>query len=177
MTDGSVKITMSYTPPMDCSNMPEFGLLFEMDPAFDCCCWYGMGPEETYCDRQTGAKLGVYQNRVGDNYSRYLRPQECGNHTGVRWAKITDENDFGLKFEADQTMDFSALGYTPHELENAAHQYELPRTFKTVVRTSMKQIGVGGDNTWGACTHVPYRIQAPEGALMHFSVILRPIKN
>ena len=82
--------------------------------------WYGYGPEETYADRRHGAKLGIYKNKAADNMAKYLVPQECGNKVGVRYAKVTDYKGRGLLFSGDE-LSFSALPYTPHELENAAH--------------------------------------------------------
>lgn len=74
-------------------------------------------------------------------------------------------------------MDFSALPYTPHELENARHSFELPRAGKTVVRTALRQMGVGGDNTWGAFTHDPYLIHCQPGERMEFEVIVSALSH
>ena len=176
--DGRVTMQLSYTAVAELPAMPEFGFLFEMNPVFHHCQWYGLGPEETYCDRCSGAKLGIWQNRVEDNMARYLRPQECGNHTGVRWAQITRADGFGLEFEADTPMDFSVLPYTPHELENADHRYMLPREGgKTVVRAALRQIGVGGDNTWGAYTHDEYLIHPVPGQPLRFTLHLSPVSG
>ena len=116
--------------------------------------WNGMemAPEETYQDRQMGAKLGVYQNLVKDNIAKYLVPQECGNKTQVRYAKVVNHRGRGLLFSGDK-MNFSALPYSPHELENAMHHYELPPINYTYVRPSLQQMGVGGDDSWGSRTH------------------------
>lgn len=113
------------------------------------------GPEETYEDRKKGAKLGIYKNKVTDNLAKYLVPQECGNKTGVRYAKVYDKKGRGVKFWGEE-LNFSALPYTPHELENASHWYELPPVHYTIVRVSKQQMGVGGDNSWGARTHEEY---------------------
>lgn len=175
---GRVTMQLSYTAVAELPAMPEFGFLFEMKPAFHHCQWYGLGPEETYCDRCSGAKLGIWQNRVEDNMARYLRPQECGNHTGVRWAQITRNDGLGLRFAADTPMDFSALPYTPHELENADHAYALPRAGgKIIVRAALRQIGVGGDDTWGARTHDEYLIHPVPGQALHFTLHLSPITD
>ena len=103
-------------------------MLFKIDADYDTVEWYGNGPAETYWDRQHGAKLGIYQNKVADNMAQYLVPQECGAKTAVRWAKVVDRKGRGLLFTADaaKPMFFSALPYTPHEMESAKHPYELP---------------------------------------------------
>ena len=154
--DGSVRIVLSYEPVAQLHDMPEFGMMFKFSADYDRVEWYGNGPMETYADRRKGAKLGIYRNKVADNMAKYLMPQECGNKTGVRWAKITDARGRGILFSSDTEMNFSALPYTPHELENAKHPYELPQVHYTVVRVSDQQMGVGGDNSWGARIHPEY---------------------
>ena len=135
--------------------MPEFGVMFKLNADYDRVVWYGLGPEESYVDRQKGAKLGVYEKSMAENMARYLVPQECGNKCGVRWAKVVDRRGRGMEFSGDE-LSFSALPWTPHELENAAHDYELPAVHYTVVRVALQQMGVGGDNSWGAQTHPEY---------------------
>lgn len=147
--DGRVKTTLTYDPVKELGDMPEFGVLFKFNADYDHVQWYGLGPAETYADRKHGAKLGIYENLVTDNMARYLVPQECGNKEEVRWAKITDRKGRGMLFEMDKEngpMMFSALPYTPHEMENAMHPYELPAIHYTVVRAAKAQMGVGGDD-------------------------------
>ena len=88
----------------------------------------------------------------------YLVPQECGAKTAVRWAKVVDRKGRGLLFAADaeKPMFFSALPYTPHEMENAKHPYELPPVHYTVIRAMGEQMGVGGDDSWAANVHPEY---------------------
>ena len=153
--DGTVETTLSYDPVKELGDMPEFGVMFKFDADYDNVAWYGMGPEETYVDRCLGAKLGIYKNKVADNMAEYLVPQECGNKVGVRWASVTDRKGRGMLFTGDK-MEFSALPYTPHEIENAMHPFELPEVHYTVVRVSAKQMGVAGDDSWGSKTHPEY---------------------
>ena len=148
-SDGEIKVEMSYDPVEGLSDMPEFGMLFRFDADYDIVEWYGNGPEETYSDRKKGAKLGVYRNKVVDNMAGYLVPQECGNKTDVRYLKVVDRKNRGILFTGNG-INASALPYTPHELENAKHPYELPEIHYTVVRVSLAQLGVGGDDSWGA---------------------------
>ena len=129
--------------------VPEFGVLFTMEAEASRLRWYGPGPEETYCDRKAGCKLGVYENRVPENLAAYLKPQECGSHADTRWASVTCEDGAGLLFWGDGFV-FSALPYTPHELEGAAHVVELPPVYQTVIRVCARQMGLGADNSWGA---------------------------
>ena len=147
--------------------MPEFGVMLRMSADYDQLRWYGDGPADTYADRRHGARLGVWQSCVKD-LPAYLKPQECGNHTGVRWVEVTDFRGRGLRFTGDE-MFFSALPYTPHELENALHADELPPVQYTIVRASLMQMGVGGDDTWGALTHDEYLLDVTKPLHFRFS--------
>lgn len=155
--DGTIETTLSYDTVKELGDMPEFGVIFKIDADYDRVEWYGYGPQETYTDRMEGAKLGIYKNKVVDNIANYLVPEETGNKCGVRWAKVTDYKGRGLLFEGDG-INFSALPYTPHELENAMHDYELPPVHYTVIRAAMAQMGIAGDDSWGAETHPEHRI-------------------
>ena len=155
--DGTIETKLMYDPVEGLPDMPEFGMMFQFNADYDNLTWYGMGSEETYADRRHGAKLGIYSNKVADNMAKYLVPQECGNKVGVRYARIADAKGRGMMFEGDE-LSFSALPYTPHELENAAHVYELPQVHHTIVRVAMAQMGVGGDDSWGSWVHPEYHI-------------------
>ena len=135
--DGTVHTALSYDPPKGIHDMPEFGMLFKFDADYENLTWYGYGPAETYCDRERGGKLGIHHNKVADNIAQYLVPQECGNHTHVRRASVTDNLGRGMEFSGKE-LSFSALPYTPHELENAMHSYELPPVYYTVVRVALQ---------------------------------------
>ncbi len=163
--DGTVKVELNYPHVEGLPELPEFGVMMKLPADYENLTWYGNGPAETYADRTLGAKLGIYSNKVAENMAGYVKPQECGNHTGVRWASVTDEKGIGLKFSAPVPMEFSALPYTPFELENAEHTYELPPVHYTVIRAMHKQMGVGGDDSWGSWTHEEYRIKNED---MHF---------
>ena len=155
--DGTIETKLMYDPVEGLPDMPEFGMMFQFNADYDNLTWYGMGPEETYADRRHGAKLGIYSSKVADNMAKYLVPQECGNKVGVRYVRLVDAKGRGMMFEGDE-LSFSALPYTPHELENAAHVYELPQVHHTIVRVALAQMGVGGDDSWGSLVHPEYHI-------------------
>ena len=165
--DGTVHTALSYNPPKGIHDMPEFGMLFKFDADYENLTWYGYGPAETYCDRERGGKLGIHHNKVADNIAQYLVPQECGNHTHVRRASVTDNLGRGIEFSGKE-LSFSALPYTPHELENAMHSYELPPVYYTVVRVALQQMGVAGDDSWGARTHEEYLIDVTRPLKLEF---------
>ena len=170
--DGTIETTLSYDPVKELGDMPEFGMMFKLDADYDTVKWYGLGPQETYADRQHGGKYGVYDNKVADNIAEYLVPQESGNKCSVRYARVMDKKGRGMLFFGDE-LSFSALPYTPHELENAAHHFELPPVHYTVVRVAKKQMGVGGDDSWGSHTHPEYLLDASEK--MEFTFCFRGI--
>ena len=170
--DGKVKTTLSYDPVKELGAMPEFGVIFKFDADYDHVKWYGLGPDETYSDRKRGAKLGIYENLVKDNMAKYIVPQECGAKEDVRYASVTDRRGRGMLFEMDEKsgpMMFSALPYTPHELENAKHPYELPQVHYTVVRAALGQMGIAGDDSWGAPTHPEYLLDVRDKMEFTFS--------
>ena len=174
--DGRVRTTLSYDPVKELGDMPEFGVIFKFNADYDHVSWYGLGEAETYADRKKGAKLGIYENLVKDNVARYMVPQECGAKEEVRWAKVTDRKGRGMLFEMDKEngpMMFSALPYTPHEMENAMHPYELPEIHYTVVRVAKAQMGIAGDDSWGARTHEEYLLDVKQP--MEFSFVFRGI--
>ena len=153
--DGTIETTLEYDPVKELGDMPEFGMMFKFPADYDTIRWYGLGPEETYADRKHGGKYGVYKNKVADNMAKYLVPQECGNKCNVRYADVTDLKGRGIRFFGDD-LSFSALPYTPHELENASHAFELPEVHYTVVRVAKHQMGVAGDDSWGSLVHPEY---------------------
>ena len=170
--DGCVRVILDMKPDASLPPMPEFGMLFKLDADLSRLDWYGMGPAENYCDRKSGARLGIYTTDVADNLTPYIVPQECGNRTGVRMAKLTGADGRGILFSADE-MEFSALPYTPEQLEEAQHPYELPPVHFTVVRCMLSQMGIAGDDGWGARTHPEYLL--PTGKALHFEMAFRGI--
>ncbi len=155
--DGEIVIDMQLDDIGDHIEMPEFGLLLQTYPELDEVSYYGYGPNENYIDRNKGALLGRYSYTVDENLTPYLYPQECGNRTNTRECVVSSDKHSltmkGLPFE------FSVLRYTPYELENAKHQWELPTSYQTVISLNKKQMGVAGDNTWGAKTHEEFLLE------------------
>ena len=166
---GKVDVTMGYDPVEGLGDMPEFGMLMKLDADYDRVRLLGLGPQENYTDRREGARLGIWEYRAAENMTPYLLPQECGNRTGVRWAEVTNARGHGLKLWLNEG-EFSALPWTPHEIENAAHGYELPPVVYTVLKMSAQQMGVGGDDSWGARTHEEYLLDVSGRKEFRFSL-------
>jgi beta-galactosidase len=168
--DGSFNVTVNYDGTAGLSEMPAFGMTLNIPSEFNNMKWYGMGPDENYTDRACGAKLGIFKTNTIKNLSKYIVPQECGNRIGVRWAEITKGNGNGLKISSKIPFEISALPHTIHEIENARHSYELPKSHCTVLNINKVQMGVGGDDTWGALVHDEYLIPSNEKISFNFKI-------
>ena len=165
--DGRVEVSLKYLGE-EKEAVPDFGFLMKLPVRFGQVEYYGMGPEENYCDRCQGARLGIFRYNAEENMTEYSIPQECGNRTGVRWAKVTDGQGHGMVFFGSPEMDCTVVPYTPHEIENAYHSYQLPPVYETVVKCSAGQTGIGGDDSWGAKTHPEYWRQLEKGTEFKF---------
>lgn len=172
---GVMEVEEHYIGCKGLPDMPCFGMTWKLPGTFDQVCWYGLGPEETYSDRRSGGRLGVFKTSAKDSLPGYVVPQECANHTETRWMTLTDSKGRGVRIESDIPFEFSALPYTCHELEQARHLYELPLPYASVLRLNACQTGVGGDNSWGAWAHEPYIVHAEGEKYFRFCII--PLGN
>ena len=167
-SDGVTDVEMYMDKSSDVGELPEFSVIFAMDADYDHLTWYGKGPEETYADRDH-AKIGLYKQNVDDTAANYLVPQESGNKTGVRYASITDRRGRGLMIEGNNLY-LSVSRHSPHELECATHPNELPPVFRTYIRVGLGQMGVAGDDTWGAMPYPEYLIDNSKPLTLRFSI-------
>lgn len=170
--NGTVFVTLDYDTVPELGDMPEFGVAMKVSSDFDQIRWYGYGPDETYADRMQGAKLGIYQQTAMESVAKYLVPQESGAKCGVRWATVTDQRGRGLLFAGDKMM-FSAQPWSVHEIENARHACELPPVHFTHIRCALGQMGIGGDDSWGAKTQDEYLLKP--GKHLSFTFAFRGI--
>ncbi|MCH5316468.1 MAG: DUF4981 domain-containing protein [Eubacterium sp.] len=155
ITSKGIEIDMQFFPGENLPEIPEVSMLFELPADFENVTYLGEGPYENYIDRRNGTKIGVYNTTVTDMYTDYLKPQECGNRTGVRYATVVG-NKKAFTLIAEPVMEFNASHYLPLELENAWHKKELPESNKTVIRAIARQQGVGGYDSWGAKCNEKY---------------------
>ena len=174
LADGGVRVQLDYPGARGLPEMPQLGLQVRLPARFSRLRYYGRGPEECYIDRESGAHLGVYETTARANCTPYIRPQECGNRTDVRWLEATDEAGRGVRVErVDAPLQVSAIPYTAQELDSAFHPDELPLVHYTVLDVAGFRMGVGGDDSWGAPVHDAYLI--PSDKPLSFSFILRAI--
>ena len=158
-TDGRVGVTATYKPQKEAVPLlPRFGMKMAVPKKFSQVGWYGRGPQETYWDRKTGGEIAIYESTVDDWVFPYVRPQDTGNRTDVRWMTLADENGVGLRIEGGSPLSMSAWPYTIADVEGAMHPHDLPRCDFNTVFVDLRLHGVGGDNSWGARTHDEYTI-------------------
>lgn len=171
LSDGSVRVKSVYHGAANLPQLPIFAVSFKVPADYDQLEWYAMGPEENYIDRCKGARLGLFKNQVSDNLSGYVMPQESGNRTGVRRVSLTNRDGQGIRISSvSEPLECNFSPYTAFELENAGHHYELPNVHYTVVTVAGKQMGVGGDDSWGAPVHDEYLIHADQDMEFEFMI-------
>jgi beta-galactosidase len=158
------------------AELPRLGLRFTVPAGFDSVTWFGRGPQETYWDRKTGAAVGLYRAAAADLYFPYDRPQETGTRADVRWMAVANAAGFGLLAVGQPLLEASAMNVLQDDLDEGLakvnrHPYMVPRRPFTEVRLDWHQMGVGGDNSWGALTHPEYRLPLRE---YEWSLRLKP---
>ena len=179
--DGQVRVDSTLQP--GASNLPyipEVGTMLTLPSQLETLTWYGRGPEESMLDRKTSADVGLYRGAVTDQVTKYLRPQESGNKTDVRWASLTDAQGNGLLVSSDTPLEVNASHYAPEDLSrilsrNGQHWYDTPARPETVLRVNSHQMGVGGDDSWGAAVHDEYKLFANHA--YSYSYSLTPITS
>lgn len=167
--DGSVKVSMHFMPgnkPLP--EMPRLGMRMILKDEYDQMTWLGRGPQENYADRKTGALIGKYSATVWEQYHPYVRAQETANKTDVRWLTLQNAAGKGIKVEGEQPLSMSAwnfpqssLLYVPSTIEHR-HGGCVDKQDMVWLNIDHLQMGVGGDNTWGAQVHPEYTITPHE---------------
>lgn len=169
--DGRLEVQIDYPGVEGMPDMPILAWEWKTKKNLKDYCYYGMGPEENYSDRCEGARLGLYEGKVEENLSGYLKPQECGNRTGVRFFELRDEERMGIRISSvNQPLEMSVLPFGMTELEFADSKEELGEQKNTWIRVAAAQMGVGGDDSWGAPVHKEYRILANQPQTFSFEV-------
>ncbi len=172
---GDILLNNTLTPGKDLPELPRIGMQMEMPGQFAHMSWFGRGPQESYCDRKTGYALGLYEENVYQPEHIYVRPQETGNKTDVRWAAWTNKKGVGLLAVGEPTINASAWPYSMADLEKARHINELPKQKTITVNIDHMQMGLAGDNSWGARPHQQYMLWANKP--YNWEIRLCPVKN
>jgi beta-galactosidase len=149
-------------PPHFPSDLPCFGLSFALSDEFDTINYYGNVTGEAYSDRKESSILSYNTLKVKDSFTNYVKPQECGNLTDLRYIEIVNKEGHGLRIKTNSIFEGSVLPYDSHELEEAKHIEDLPKHKYNYVRILHGQCGVGGDDSWGACVHDEFLYHGPK---------------
>lgn len=168
--NGFVDITAEFDPDKLDYPLGKLGFLLQMPEGFEDVSFYGAGPHENYRDRLRSAAIGRYQTTVDDMFEPYLRTQDCGNRSKVRWFTVSNHNGVGMMVVANDGLNFSALHYTPLDLEKANHPYELTRRKETILTVDMEHCGLGG----GSCGPGPLDKYLLKTEKATFSFSIRP---
>ncbi|MFF7648012.1 glycoside hydrolase family 2 TIM barrel-domain containing protein [Streptomyces canus] len=156
--------------------IPEVGTLLFLPRRLDRLHYYGRGPEENHWDRNDGTDVGLWSGTVAEQWTSYIRPQENGNKTDVRWAALTGRDGVGLLVCGEPLLEVNASHFTPEDLSNGVrHDYQLTPRDAVVLRVNHRQMGVGGDNSWGAHTHDEYKLFADRDYA--YTYRLRPLTD
>lgn len=138
--------------------------------------WFGHGPEENYSDRHEGTLLGTWRGTVDDLWWPYGRPQETANRTGIRWSRFTDPGGQGLCIRPDDGhfLEIAALPFQPADLENRLHPADVPARDGVSVRIAHRNMGVGGENSWGMWPRPDHILHADKD--YRFAFVIEPWK-
>jgi beta-galactosidase len=163
--DGSIRITASMNMiGRDLPELPRFGMRIQLPSTYDSLQYYGRGPWENYADRKTASFLGQYSGLVKDQFTEnYIRPQENGYKTDVRWLRLVNNKGQGIQIEGRQPICFSALNHSTESMDpgmtkKQQHPSNLPPDNNVYLHIDLNQRGVGGDDSWGALPHNLYRM-------------------
>ena len=169
--NGEIRVRAVYEPgDKKLPSLPRFGMLLAVPGEFDQVRWYGRGPHETYWDRKSGGEVAIYEADVDQWNHPYVRSQDVGNRTDVRWFSLTDGNQRGLQVRGGDLLSFSVWPFSLEDLVAARHPHELPdRDFNSVF-IDWKLHGVGGDDSWGAWTHPQYTLPADQRHEYEFEI-------
>ena len=179
-TNGELDVNCSFSPQnlKDLKYMPRYGMVFVLDKQYQDVTYYGKGPYENYIDRNSASFVGLYETKVSDLYTAYIRPQENGYRTSVRYAKFTNSKKEGLKFETDKEFSFSAhhnplSDFDSGNTKEQRHTTDIKPKDKIWLRIDYMQIGVGGDNSWdkNGLANEEYLIK-PENCEYNFTIKL-----
>ncbi len=173
---GEIMVTSAITPLKEkLPQMVRFGLNLQINPEFRKVVWFGRGPWENYQDRNTASFVGIYESTVDDQFTPYVRPQENGYKTDVRWITLESPKHLGIRFTGEPLICFSALPYTYDDMkgfkQGGKHLNDLEKKPFVDINIDYKQMGVGGDDSWGARTHLQYILPA---ASYQYSFTMEP---
>ncbi|MGW5032885.1 glycoside hydrolase family 2 TIM barrel-domain containing protein [Streptomyces nigra] len=175
--NGEIKVDNTLHPgAASLPYIPEVGTLLLLPARLEKLRYYGRGPEENHWDRNHATDVGLHSGTVSGQGTPYLRPQENGNRTDVRWIALTGGHGPGLLVTGEPLVEVNASHFSPEDLSTGVrHAYQLTPRDEVVLRIAHRQMGVGGDNSWGAHTHDEYKLFADRD--YSYTYRLRPLAD
>ncbi len=178
--DGTMGVeqTMDATEGEKVSDMFRFGMLMQLPFQMDNSTFYGRGPIENYIDRKGSQNVGIYTQTAEEQFFPYIRPQETGTKSDIRWWQQTDKAGKGFRITSGNLFSASALHYSIDDLDDGEekeqrHSYEVPQSKYTELCIDKEQFGVGGENSWGAWPLPQHRLGYADKT---FSFVISPVK-
>jgi beta-galactosidase/beta-glucuronidase len=171
--DGHFTMNTKVEPFGELPNLPRLGFQLILDNSFNNFEWYGRGPHESYNDRKVGALIGNYSGTVDEQFTYYVVPQENGNKTDVRWAKLTKANGVGLKVSGNTPLENSVHHFSTEALSNAIHTYDLQKENLTYWNIDYRQGGLGGNS----CGPQPLEKYLLKPLPLEFKLTFEPLGN
>lgn len=159
--DGRIHVALELTPAGEgLPGVPRVGMKIQISPLLDQVTWLGRGPGESYSDHKRGSFFGRYTLPAGDLFFPYVKPQECGNRTDTFWVTFTDKRGTGIRVEGAPQINFSVLPYTVQELARSKHPWQLNPCGNWAVQIDYGQMGLAGENSWGARPWAEHQLPA-----------------
>lgn len=179
--DGSLQVEVEWKRDGEyVPELPRFGMRMIFPANYKNLKFYGRGPWENYSDRCESAFLGLYEQSTDEQLFPYVRPQESGNKTDVRWVELTNDKGVGIRVDGLQPLNISAMPYRSEDLDpglgmkKQMHYSDIEPRREVVLHIDLKQRGLGGDNSWGLSPHDPYRLTDDEYS---YGYIITPINK
>lgn len=176
---GQLEVTASWQSDGSLPELPRFGMRMRLPRACKRFTWFGRGPWENYSDRNTASQVGIWSQSTDEQLFPYLRPQESGNKTDVRWLTLTDEAGRGVRIDGAQLLSVSAMPYLSEDLDpglskKQQHACDVRPRREVILHVDLAQRGLGGDDSWGRGPHDPYRLTADRYT---YTYLITPLDN
>ncbi len=172
--NGELHLENRIMPDKSLPVLPKIGIQLKLAKQFENIQWFGRGPHESYWDRKKGAAVGFYKGKVSDQFFNYVKPQENGNKTDVRWISLMNNNGTGILAAGNRLLNVSAHNYSLQNLTLAKHQYDIKESDQITLNLDHLVMGLGGDDSWNPRTHKEFLIPAKSYC---FGIRLKPINK
>ncbi len=173
-SSGDIQVKNLFTTEDDLPPLARVGLQFMLPSTYTNFTWYGNGPHESYADRKESAYTGLYSGKISDQHFPYVMPQENGNKSDVRWAFLSANDGTGLLIASDSLLNVNVQDYSPDALNKSKLTHQLIRGENVYLNIDLKQMGLGGDDSWSPRVHPEYLLKEKK---YEYSFRIKPVGN